>query len=590
MPVPWPLGGSGATDWGVLELAPLPESTALSRLWRAFMTARVFVGLVLVLLQLVTFSLGQSLNLAALAISLGYLAAAMLGRHFLRPGLPMRGFGLHWLLSVGVDLGTVALLHTLQSGSINFTPLFALPVLMGAVVGTLPVGLGTAAAVAVLLLGDALRQQLTLPAGDASSRFLQAGLSGTGLFLVAWLAHQLARRLAREERLAEHSRGTARMHAQVNDLVIETLAEGVLVIDGHIRIHAANPAADAMLGHGLGSVALPLALDSFPAWGPLAGLAEDTFRHGAAQSAELPIAQPQGAPREVRVRTRLTPSRDERGDSLCVMFLQDLRELEARIRTEKLAAMGRMSAAVAHEIRNPLSAIAQASALLAEDLSDAGHQRLNDMVRSNAQRLARIVDDVLDIARARQQRQSPAQESPMALDPAVRTMTGEWLRHSKRGGIGGGLGLNLWAQCEVRFDPEHLRRILVNLLDNAARYASPAEQAVQVATRIGRDSHAQLHVWSDGAPLDPAVQRHLFEPFFSSESRSSGLGLFICRELCERHGAHIGYARCALEDGGPEGNLFWVHFARVQEPLRARSAHEPLHEPMPDTAPQPLSQ
>ena len=85
----------------------------------------------------------------------------------------------------------------------------------------------------------------------------------------------------------------------------------------------------------------------------------------------------------------------------------------------------------------------------------------------------------------------------------------------------------------VTFEDEHLRRVLVNLLDNALRYASTGDGAIVVATDHASD-YARLHVWSDGAPLDPSVQRHLFEPFFSSESRSSGLGLYICRELCAR--------------------------------------------------------
>jgi two-component system sensor histidine kinase PilS (NtrC family) len=117
---------------------------------------------------------------------------------------------------------------------------------------------------------------------------------------------------------------------------------------------------------------------------------------------------------------------------------------------------------------------------------------------------------------------------------------------------------------DVRFDVEHLRRILVNLLDNAARYASAGDGAIQVHTRGGTAGRASLQVWSDGAPLDPAVQRHLFEPFFSSESRSSGLGLFLCRELCERHGATMGYERCLVARGSPEGNAFFVHFAAAE--------------------------
>ena len=85
--------------------------------------------------------------------------------------------------------------------------------------------------------------------------------------------------------------------------------------------------------------------------------------------------------------------------------------------------------------------------------------------------------------------------------------------------------------------------MLVNLLDNALRYASQQPGAIRVLTDLSSAGLPRLRVWSDGAPLDQGVQRHLFEPFFSSESRSSGLGLYICRELCERHGALIGYQR-----------------------------------------------
>jgi two-component system sensor histidine kinase PilS (NtrC family) len=497
-----------------------------------------------------------------LALSAAYLAMALAGARFVTATPPMRRFGSAWLAAVGVDIAAFALLQALQSGTINYAPLFALPVLTCAVLGTMSISLGTTAMVTLLLLADATWYSLQHP-GDSSTRFLQAALTGTGLFVVALLAHQMALRLAREEAMAAQSHNAARMHAEVNDLVIETLTEGVLVIDAEGQVHSANPAADAILGQNLADLALPFALAAQPAWQPLAVLAKKTFIRRTPQAAELPIAQARGAAREIRVRTRLTPSSDGRSASLCVMFLQDLRELEARIRTEKLAAMGRMSAAVAHEIRNPLAAITQASALLSEDLTDPAHRRLTAMVEHNAQRLARFVDDVLDVARVRQQRVQPLDER-LALDQTVRTMAEEWVRQSQRQGV---LLMLSAPGRDVRFDAEHLRRILVNLLDNAARYAGEREGSIQVTTDLTATGRAVLQVWSDGAPIVAAVHRHLFEPFFSSESRSSGLGLFICRELCERHGASIGYERRALGATGPEGNAFPVSFALAPAPF-----------------------
>ena len=167
---------------------------------------------------------------------------------------------------------------------------------------------------------------------------------------------------------------------------------------------------------------------------------------------------------------------------------------------------------------------------------------------------------MLDVARARQQRVLPLGEQ-LALDPTVRTIAEEWVRQTRRHGV---LLMLEAGGSDVRFDIEHLRRILVNLLDNAARYAGERDGSIQLTTHRSAKGRAGLQVWSDGAPLEPAVQRHLFEPFFSSESRSSGLGLFLCRELCERHGATIGYERRAVSPTGPEGNAFFVSFAKSE--------------------------
>jgi two-component system sensor histidine kinase PilS (NtrC family) len=148
----------------------------------------------------------------------------------------------------------------------------------------------------------------------------------------------------------------------------------------------------------------------------------------------------------------------------------------------------------------------------------------------------------------------------MPLDASTHEAVTEWATQS---GQTGRLYLVLLApKAQVAFEPEHLRRLLVNLLDNAARYASGRADAIQIVTQGPVHSQATLRVWSDGPPLEQAVQRHLFEPFFSSESRSSGLGLHICRELCERHGAQIGYERVTRDQNGQpvEGNEFFIVF------------------------------
>jgi two-component system sensor histidine kinase PilS (NtrC family) len=295
---------------------------------------------------------------------------------------------------------------------------------------------------------------------------------------------------------------------------------------------------------------VPFMMANEAAWEPLAEIMRKTFTLGTPQEADLSLDA-----RRLHVRTRLATSQSSRHESLCVMFLEDLREMEARVRTEKMAAMGRMSAAVAHEIRNPLAAISQANALLEEDLKDPAHKQLTAMVRQNAQRLAKIVDEVLNISRVQVTEREQA-VAALELDDVVLRISADWAAQTSSGGlmkVAAGA-----AQATIVFDTEHLRRLMINLLDNALRYATNRPGAIEIGTQLPAYGQARLSVWSDGQPLEKTVQTHLFEPFFSSESRSTGLGLYICRELCERYGAMIGYQRATRH--AVEGNEFFVIF------------------------------
>jgi two-component system sensor histidine kinase PilS (NtrC family) len=221
-----------------------------------------------------------------------------------------------------------------------------------------------------------------------------------------------------------------------------------------------------------------------------------------------------------------------------VLFLEDVRNMQARSRQEKLAAMGRVSAGIAHEIRNPLSAISQANALLSEDATDPAQQRLMRMVEENVERLKRIVDDVMEVA------PGPVQE-PGVIDvtAVVAAVCSDWTRANEVPlGERSLLRVDLPSEpIGVVFDAEHLRRVLVNLLDNARRHGSATPGAMHLRLDSRDAQRAFLSVASDG-PLIPAeVERHLFEPFYSTRSRGTGLGLYICRELCERYGASVDY-------------------------------------------------
>ncbi|GAB4396733.1 MAG: hypothetical protein OHK0048_02460 [Rhodoferax sp.] len=521
------------------------------------MTARATLGCVLAVLQILMLITGQTTNRWPMWLCLAYAAVALFVRLRSTPGTLRDRLDLYWLRSVGIDVLTFGSLQWLQDSGINYAPLLALPVLMAAVLGSTLMALTTAAAITLLLFGNAAWMTALSPT-NAALVFSQAALTGSGGFLIAFLVSQLTSRLASTEQRARHSQLATQLQRQVNALVIDSMSDGVLVVDAQGWIQSTNPAARRLLGlaedsdqNTMINLGVPASLQT------LHRLVKDCFATRGSAETDLSLGQSDQGQRRVHARAQITQPLGEAAQTLCVVFLQDLRALQARIRAEKLASMGRMSAAVAHEIRNPLAAISQANALLAEELSDPGQLRLATLIQNNVQRLETIVQEVLHLTHAPVTDSTPS----LWLNAEVEQTVREWLQQHPREAQRLHMVPDAAPRAPVRFDPGHLRRLLINLLDNAQRYASPQSQAIIVEIDT-QGSGGRLTVWSDGAPLDASVEQHLFEPFFSSESRSSGLGLFICRELCERHGARLRYQRVARQrqEHSVQGNAFIVEF------------------------------
>jgi len=545
------------------------------RLWRGFMTARATLGLVLVALQASLLALAAPApSLLSLLICSAYLVAAMAERVMAAPHQLGQHFNGAWLRVVGIDMLAFAALQTLQDNSINYTPLFALPVLMASILGSQVMAMASAAGVTLLLFAYAGWLSFQAP-WNTSGLFSQAALTGAGCFAISFIARQMVTRLADVELIARRSQLAAAVQQQVNELIIETLNEGVLVVDAQHQVRAANPAAQKQLCPQHAAPDQPLNLDTAPVWQGLRQLIDKTFATQLAQHQVISIHHPGQGARLMAARTQLTAQLNPDAQGMCVVFLQDERELQARIRTEKFASMGRMSAAVAHEIRNPLAAIVQANALLAEDVSEPGHQQLTQLVQQNALRLEKTVHDILHVAQrtnADQLDQAQSLDLAQALPRICRDWQTQVANQSD-------IAVQVPNKAAwVWFDAEHLRRILINLLDNAQRYARPDAEPIQISLDSCRDPDATarvcLRVWSDGAPLDTSVEQHLFEPFFSSESRSSGLGLYICRELCESHGASMAYERNNRNFGEKiqAGNEFSVMFCNPSPSAQTTSS------------------
>ena len=549
--------------------------TAFQRIYGAFIAARAALGVALIATVAVAGLFGVRPTLPVMLISMAYatLALAMWAlpryRRAAAPKALARLRSPQWLATIGVDIVCFTALHLLSpSASLNYVALLVLPVLMAGVLTPRLIALATAAIVTLALL--VIASFGVLGGGEITLLMTQAGLAGSGFFVITLLAGELAGRLAREELTAKGSLELARQQAQLNRLVIEEMQEGVLVVDRRGRVRAANPAARTLLAPEGMCREAPFQLRGVEAWGSLVKSVERAFAESAWPEAgrDVLLDFDSVPTRTLRVRMRFTRRREpQASEELCVLFLEDVRSMQARTRQEKLAAMGRVSAGIAHEIRNPLAAISQANALMAEDATTPSQHQLTRMVTDNVERLKRIVDDVMEVAPSDVQAMGAIDANALVAAVCV-----EWAR-TNRMTLGEHSVLRVDLPDEpvgVVFDGEHLRRVLINLLDNACRHASKVPAAVRLRLAVRDDAHAILSVASDGAPIPPDVERYLFEPFFSTRSRGTGLGLYICRELCERYGARIDYRLRSASD--PNRNEFSVAMRR--QTLSADAATE----------------
>ncbi|HEY0879690.1 MAG TPA: ATP-binding protein [Zeimonas sp.] len=416
-----------------------------------------------------------------------------------------------------------------------------------AIVSTRRMAAFFAAAATLLVLAQAGWQLMSPGGGDAASLML-AGLVGIGCFATAMTVNWLATRLHAQERIAQMRADDLRRQLAVTSRVVSELAHGVMIVDAAGAVRTMNPAARALLGLAeapppalheptLASPQAPPADAADRGWALLRDAYARWRDGGGANGTESELELPTVDGRATRVRLRFLGTADPGEDT--VVMLEDQRLVEERAQQLKLASMGRLSASIAHEIRNPLGAIRHANGLLAERLCEPSLERLAGIVESNTVRIDRIIEDVLSIAR----RERTTDES-IELQPFLERLVDEFV--SASGAERRRIGVRLGTDRAIRFDSNHLRQVLLNLLANALRYASNADEAVRIEWREREDRRLELRVADDGPGLTDEMLEHAFEPFYTTESRGTGLGLYLARELCNASGATIRY-----ETGSP---------------------------------------
>ncbi|MEI7447626.1 MAG: ATP-binding protein [Burkholderiales bacterium] len=451
-------------------------------------------------------------------------------------------------VQIAVDLGALlALIHASGGQSAGFAALLLLPNAGAAIlVGTRPALVFAAASALALLSMAGLR---SIDGNSADSGLLQAALVGATLLATAATVGRLARRLAAQERLAVRRGEDLRNQLAVTQAVIADLPDGVVVLGPRGEPRAINRSARDMLSGGASGGNLPGLLPMRAALG-----LGPSPQPPSSEVVEFVVPVPDGPERRLRARRLGSPA--EVAD--VVVVLEDLGRLEARAQQLKLASMGRLSASIAHEIRNPLSAIRHANGLLAEQLGEPRLGRLATIVEDNCRRIDRIIEDVLSISR-----RGSATPEPIAAEAFVAQVVVELV--AQTGADPRRVDCRVPTEAPpLWFDAGNLRQVLLNLLVNGLRHASGERGAVRIDWAPDPGGRWVLTVADDGPGVPASSRVHLFEPFFTTETRGTGLGLYLARELCTANGATIRYR--------PPGDNPPVRSAFVVEPAAAPPA------------------
>lgn len=371
----------------------------------------------------------------------------------------------------------------------------------------------------------------------------QAGLLGATFFATAFLAYVLASRARASEELAAQRGIDLANLAQLNEHVIQRMQSGIVVVDADLRVRLMNESAWFMLGMpavnnnaALGQLSVPLA-EQLRRWRDNNALEPQMFRSASTNASLLPRFTRVGSPKT----------------SGTLIFLEDSALLAQQAQQMKLASLGRLTASIAHEVRNPLGAISHAGQLLSESPQlNSSDKRLTEIIQTQSRRMNAIIENVLQLSR--RDRSNP---QALVLKPWLTNFAAEFAHEHHIDARDMSVDINP-SDIVIHADLTQLQQVLTNLCDNGLRHSvrRAGLPILELRGGITRESGGPfLDVIDHGPGIPPDIAQNIFEPFFTTEPSGTGLGLYIARELCEINRARLNYLPIP---GG--GSCFRINF------------------------------
>ena len=533
------------------EIQTDPDSGRNTYSLQVFSLYRILVPAILLAsmaLEIAPRTLGRLYPAMAIATAAVWLLVALaqsVAVHYGRRPLKYRV-----AMLAAADIVAITLIVYAGGGGASGLGMLLIPVIAG--IGLLVPGRSAAffAAIGTLSLLGAETHGL-LSRNFQETGFTQAGLIGASLFATAALSWILARRMQETEVIAQQRGADLADMEQLNAHIIERMGSGMLVVGEDGRIRLINNAAWRMLNHA-GLVDPSTLSGLYPAL-------DHVYRAWLAGGPGRTTIPSDGRFPEIDVRfTRLGIERP----AGTLVFVEDTAEFHRQMQELKLASLGRLTASIAHEIRNPLGAISHAAQLMGESESlDTQDRRLVGIIHDQSQRMNTLIQSILGLSR----RQTPRRE-PITLGAWLEGFAEEFRRQN--GLTGGELTLHATSQGTViEFDPDHLHQILWNLCSNALHHGRDREDRTRIeivadAGPLGRT--ATIDVIDHGRGIEPKLAEEIFEPFVTGSRTGTGLGLYISRELCENNGGRLTYL--PIPSGG---SCFRIHFQPAGKPEAA---------------------
>ncbi len=473
-----------------------------------------------------------------------YLAYSLFNVHTISVQSPDFNIQLYFQVLADIILITL-MMHASGGASSGLGTLLIVTVAGGSLLsgGRTAVFFAATATLAVLLEGTYAFLE------GATSNSTQEGLLGATFFVTALLGHTLAKRLHASEALAEKRGIDLANMAQLTEYIIQRMQTGIIVLDDDNNIRLMNESAQHLLGadqtEAEGFTTLPIEfIEQFNHWKTDNSYSPSMLKLATTGANILPRFAALGE--------------DDRAGT--IIFIEDTAAMAQQAQQLKLVSLGRLTASIAHEIRNPLGAISHANQLLSEaSYLNNEDQRLIEIISTHASRVNTIIENIMQLSR-----RQPTHTEELALGPWVSGFSADFCHdyHIEADMLTMEIADE---SLVVRFDNSQLRQVVDNLCQNSLRYFNSGTAngpCLRLIADINRDTNRPyIDIIDNGPGVKDEDIAKLFEPFFTKTSNGTGLGLYIARELCESNQAQLDYIKRT------QGACFRISFA---DPRRAQ--------------------